>query len=107
MVEEVKEAATAQAEVVEQVSADPTIVEQIVDKIALYGMNVLAAIIILVVGLWIAKRVKALFSSALQKKEVDPTLVGFFSSMLYGALVIFVAIAAISKVGVQTTSFVA
>lgn len=87
--------------------ADPAIMDQIVEAVAAYGLKILAAIIILVIGLWLAKKLKTLFVDILQKKEVDPTLVGFFSSMLYGALVIFVVIAAIGKLGVQTTSFVA
>lgn len=103
MEEEVKETADA----VEQIVAEPTIVEQITDALALYGMKILAAVIILVVGLWVAKKIKNCFVKALQKKEVDPTLIGFFSSMLHGALVVFICIAAIGKLGVQTTSFVA
>jgi small conductance mechanosensitive channel len=87
--------------------AEPTVVDRIVDTVTQYGLSILAAIVILVVGLWIAKKVKACFVTAMQKKEVDPTLIGFFSSMLYGALVVFVVIAAISKLGIQTTSFVA
>ena len=98
----VQQAAAGQAAVTE-----PTISEKIVDAVSGYGMNILAAIIILVVGLWIAKRVKSLFVKVLEKKNVDSTLVGFFSGLLYGALAVFVVIAAISKLGVQTTSFVA
>jgi small conductance mechanosensitive channel len=82
-------------------------VNSIIDYIATFGIKVIAAVVILVVGLWVAKKVKALFSAALTKKEVDATLVGFFSSMLYGAIVVFVVIAAISKLGVNTTSFAA
>jgi small conductance mechanosensitive channel len=70
-------------------------------------MNFLAAFIILIVGLWLAKKFKGLFVKAMQKREVDATLVGFFGSMIHAALVIFVVIAAIGKLGVQTTSFVA
>ena len=88
-------------------AAEPTIVEKIIDAVALYGMKILAAVIILVVGLWLAKTVKNCFVKTLQKKEVDPTLVGFFASLIHGGLVIFVVIAAIGKLGVQTTSFVA
>jgi len=102
MEEEVQNAAAAVT-----TYAEPTFVEKTVDIIGRFGLNILAAIVILVVGLWLAKKVKAGFVQVLQKKEVDPTLVGFFSSMLYGALVVFVAIAAIGKLGVQTTSFVA
>ncbi len=82
-------------------------IDTIVDAIANYGIKVLFAIIILVAGLWLAKKLRGLFKAALEKRSVDATLVGFFSSMLYGALVVFVVIAAVDKLGVQTTSFVA
>ncbi|MDG1301177.1 MAG: mechanosensitive ion channel [Opitutae bacterium] len=81
--------------------------DSIIDSIANFGLKAVAAIIILVAGLWIAKKVKALFAAALIKKDVDATLIGFFSSMLYGAIVVFVGIAAIGKLGVETTSFAA
>jgi len=112
-VEQVTSAAQGTAEGIQQIAAtqaanaEPTVVDQIIDSVVSYGMQVLFAIIILVVGLWLAKKVRGLFKSALEKKEVDPTLIGFFSSMLYGAMAIFVVIAAISKLGVQTTSFIA
>lgn len=81
--------------------------DNIINKITNLGMSLIAAIIILVVGMWLAKKIKALFSDVLTKKEVDATLVGFFSSMLYSAIVVFVVIAAIGKLGVETTSFAA
>lgn len=77
------------------------------DKIVNGGVNLILAVIILVVGLWVAKKLKALFATMLTKKEVDATLIGFFSSLLYGAVVVFVVIAAIGKLGVETTSFAA
>jgi small conductance mechanosensitive channel len=83
------------------------VADKIIEGISLYGMKVLAAIIILVVGLWVAKRLKNLLRRVLEKKQVDPTLVGFFANLLYGTLAVFVVIAAINKLGMQTTSFVA
>ncbi|MGZ0654043.1 mechanosensitive ion channel family protein [Coraliomargarita sp. W4R53] len=88
-------------------AAEPTLFEKIIDGLTLYGMKIIAAVLILVIGLWVAKTVKGLVIKALQKKEIDQTLIGFFSSMIYGGLVIFVVIAAIGKLGVQTTSFIA
>ncbi len=81
--------------------------ERIMAYLAEYGLKVLAAIIILVVGLWLAKRISRFVEGALEKREIDRTLTGFLSSMLYGALVLFIVIAAIGKLGVQTTSLVA
>jgi len=89
------------------IDAEPSMVDKAVEAVAAYGMQVLFAVIILVVGLWLAKKLKSLFVTALEKKNTDPTLTGFFGGLLYGALVVFVVIAAISKLGVQTTSFVA
>lgn len=75
--------------------------------VAEYGLRVIAAIVILLLGLWLAKRLSRLLVVALEKKNTDATLTGFLSSMVYGALVVFVVIAAVGKLGVQTTSFVA
>lgn len=66
-----------------------------------------AALVILVVGLWLARKLQLLFRSALTKRGVDATLVGFFGNLTYGAIVVFVVIASISKLGVNTTSFAA
>jgi len=100
-------AATLQTAAAAAPTAQPTMIDKVVDGLAQYSMQILAAIVILVVGLWLAKKIKACFVSALNKKEVDPTLIGFFSSTLHGGLVLFIVIAAIGKLGVQTTSFVA
>ena len=86
---------------------EPSFLTKATESIVAYGMQVLAAVIILVVGLWLAKKVKGVLRSVMEKREVDATLIGFFSALVYGALVIFVVIAAISKLGVQTTSFIA
>ena len=100
-------AATLQTAAAAAPTAQLTMIDKVVDGLAQYSMQILAAVVILVVGLWLAKKIKACFVSALNKKEVDPTLIGFFSSTLHGGLVLFIVIAAIGKLGVQTTSFVA
>lgn len=87
--------------------ATNTTADQIISSIVDFSINALAALVILIIGLWIAKKLKGVFSSLLTKKGVDATLIGFFSSMLYGAIVVFVVIAAIGKLGVETTSFAA
>ncbi|MGK0456159.1 MAG: small conductance mechanosensitive channel [Zhongshania aliphaticivorans] len=82
-------------------------IDSIFESIASYGMKVMAAILILIVGLWLARKVEALFVKSLTKKEFDATLVSFFANILHGAIVVFVIVAAISKIGVETTSFAA
>ncbi len=89
------------------IQSDLTIAERLLAYGTEYGLKVVAAIVILIVGLWLASKLAALFAAALNKRNVDSTLVGFASSLVRGALIVFVVIAAVGKLGVQTTSFVA
>ena len=85
--------------------------EQIVAKlqewIALYGLKLVAAILILIIGRYAAKGIRVLIRRALQKAKVDDTLVSFVSSLCYVGIMAFVIIAALGQIGVQTASFVA
>lgn len=65
------------------------------------------ALIIFIVG-WIASKwVHALVLKAARRSKMDETLARFLSSMAQYAVLAFALIAALSKVGVQTTSLVA
>jgi small conductance mechanosensitive channel len=86
---------------------DSTVLENLLAVASAFGIRIVAALLILIIGLWVAKKVTSIFRGMLTKKEVDPTLVGFFANMIYGAIVAFVVIASISKLGVETTSFAA
>ena len=81
-------------------ATEATVVEKMIEALSLYGIKIIAAVVIIVVGLWVSKIIKNCFLKTLHKKKVDPTLVGFLASMLHGGLVIFVVISAISKLGV-------
>ncbi len=72
-----------------------------------YGMNLIFAILILVVGLWLAKVLTKSLLKTLDKRNVDPTLSKFVTALTRIALITFVILAAINRVGIQTTSFVA
>ncbi len=66
-----------------------------------------AAIIILVVGLWLAKTVSGLFRKTLEKRGVEPVLIGFLGNLVRGLLIIFVVIAALGQVNIETAQFAA
>jgi small conductance mechanosensitive channel len=72
-----------------------------------FGLKAVAAVLIFLVGRWVAKQVKTLLCKAMEKAKVDPAIVSFTSSLAHAALMVFVILAALSQVGVQTTSFVA
>lgn len=85
--------------------------EQILDKIyqllTVYGLKVLAALAIFIVGRWVAKGVRRLVERIMSKGKVDATLITFTSNMAYIGLLAFIVIAALGQLGIQTTSFIA
>jgi len=67
----------------------------------------LTAIATLVLGRFVAGFLRRLLTKLLAKRGVDATLTGFLGSLTYMAIMTVVVISAISKLGVETTSFVA
>jgi len=70
-----------------------------------YGLKVIGAIIILVVGRWIVKLISQLIEKALIKSHVDKTLAKFAKNLSNIGLLVFVVIAALASLGVETTQF--
>ena len=75
--------------------------------LTLYGLRVLAALAVYVIGRWVARAIANLVERALKRREVDPTLASFLVNLISIALLVFVVIAAIGQLGIQTASFVA
>jgi len=72
-----------------------------------YGLPLLWAVVIFIVGRIIARAISNAMAKAMTKAKVEETLVRFTKNMLFVAIMVFVVIAAISKMGVETTSFAA
>ena len=75
--------------------------------LTLYGLRILSALAIFIIGRWVARAIKRLFQKLMTRNEVDATLVSFVGSMTYFALMTFVVIAALNQIGIQTTSLIA
>ena len=69
--------------------------------------NIIISAIILFGGIWLAKQIKKYIVVMMEKQEVDALLASFTSNIAYVALIAFVVIAALSQLGIQTTSFIA
>lgn len=80
---------------------------QVQDVVAAWGLKVIAAVAIFVVGRWIAKLIRRMVRRVMEKAKAEPIIIGFVSSMAYIALLAFVVIAALGQLGIQTTSFIA
>jgi len=72
-----------------------------------YGMNVVAAIAILVIGRIAAGIIKSIIHRMMLRSKVDETLVSFVTNLGYVAVMAFIVIAALSELGIQTASFIA
>ncbi len=81
--------------------------EMIQGYVAEYGLKVIAAIAILVIGKWVVGIIRNIINKMMGKRNVDPTIAAFVSNMAYIALMAFVVVAAIQKLGIHTSSFVA
>lgn len=80
---------------------------QIQELLTVYGLKVIAALAIFIIGKIIAKAISTGVSNAMNKGGSDPILISFTTNMLYAALLAFVIIAALGQLGIQTTSFIA
>jgi small conductance mechanosensitive channel len=72
-----------------------------------FGIHIISAIAILLIGFWISKTLTKILKKVLVKRNVDFTLVHFSTSALKFALYLFVIIAAVGQLGIETTSFIA
>ena len=85
--------------------------QEILDKVyefaITYGISLMAAILIFIIGKWAAKVLSRFVEKLMDKAKVEKTLASFVSHIVYFGLMVVVVIAALNKLGIQTTSFIA
>ncbi len=81
------------------------LIEMITYWVTTYSVKILAAILVLVIGKWLAGKISNLVTKLLEKNKVDVTLVRFLQSIIYYTLLVVVVIAAAGQLGINTTSF--
>lgn len=83
-------------------------VEQLIGILTTYGLSVIGAILILIIGVLIAGRLRRVTERALDKIErFDPTLSKFLSSLVRYIVLAVTVVAVLERFGVQTTSLIA
>ena len=82
-------------------------VEKLIPMLADFGVKLLIAIAIFVIGRMIVRAICGGVRKALQRGETDPTLAKFVSSLVRAGLMMIVIIAALGQLGIETTGFVA
>jgi len=83
------------------------ILDQLKELVVSYGLKVIAAIVIWIVGSWIIKKVLKGVKTLMAKKEYDESLQKFLLDLLNWTLKILLFVVILGKLGVETTSFAA
>ncbi|STW20918.1 mechanosensitive channel MscS [Klebsiella variicola] len=72
-----------------------------------YAVNIVAAIVILVIGMIVARIVSNTVNRLMLARKIDATVADFLSALVRYAVIAFTLIAALGRVGVQTASVIA
>jgi len=72
-----------------------------------FGIKLLTGILILMVGLWLARRITNSFQKIMVSRKVEPSLQSFLASLASIILKILVIIIVLTTVGVEMTSIIA
>ena len=75
--------------------------------IVTYGLKILLALVVLIIGLRVVSWLTKLFTTLLTKRKLDPSLIPFLSSLFNALLKTMLVISVIGMLGIQTTSLVA
>lgn len=79
----------------------------IMEYLVTYSMQILGAILILFIGLWIAQKVSNMVAGLMQHHNIDITLTNFVSNVIKVLLIIMFLVIALGKIGISVTPFVA
>ncbi|SJN59431.1 Small-conductance mechanosensitive channel [Vibrio ruber DSM 16370] len=77
------------------------------DILLQYGVNIIAALLILFFGNIFVKVIAGSVAKVLRKKDMDPAVIEFIHGLVRYLLFVIVLIAALGRIGVQTASVVA
>lgn len=72
-----------------------------------YGLKIIAALLIFIIGKWTVNKITAITKRIMQKANIDTTLVEFAESLIYFVLLLMVVLASLNALGINTTSFLA
>lgn len=81
--------------------------QEVLDKLAHFGIQLLIAILIFVVGWWLIKLVQRALKGIFTRHRVEPTLASFINSFVSITLTVVLIVISIGTLGVNTTSVAA
>lgn len=83
------------------------IIDQVIELGAQYGIKVIGAIVIWIVGSWIIKRLMKVARKAMQRSKYEESLERFLLNLISWVLKVLLILAILANLGIETTSFAA
>lgn len=78
--------------------------EEFVPMITDWGLKLLLALVIFIIGRWVAKIITKAFRKAINRESIDDALEDFLGNILYAVLLVSVILASLDTLGVNITS---
>lgn len=81
--------------------------DSIITILSAYGLKFVGSLLIFYAGRIAAGALTSFAKKAMKKAKLDETILHFMTNIIYGALLVFIILATLSNLGVNTTSFIA
>ena len=95
-------------QMIEHAKTDPDGFWQLVlDKVTHFGLQLLAAVLIYVIGIWVIRLVKRALKRIFERRKTEPTLASFITSFTSITLTVLFIVLSVGVLGVDTTSLAA
>lgn len=88
-------------------SQTDVLVKWLSDNGVAYGMKIIGALLVLIIGLWVIKLLTKRSTKLLAKSDITPALKTFLGSMISVLLKIILFISILGMIGIQMTTFIA
>ena len=97
------------AQLVETLKTTPKdeLLEGTLSSVASFGLKVLLAVAIYIVGAWLIRKVKKVLAKTFEKRKSDKTIATFIQSLVSATLWVVLILAMIGTLGINTTSIAA
>ena len=97
------------AEVVKKIAETPTekLMTDLVDKAILFGLKVLFAIVLYMIGAWIIRKIKNVLARVFERRQTDAAIASFIQSIASIALTVMLVITVVGTLGIDTSSLAA
>lgn len=91
----------------EAVKNPSAFLENILEEAIHFGLKLLAALAVYIVGLWIIRRIKRSVRLIMDKRKTEQTLASFISSLVSIILTVMLVLVTVGALGINTTSIAA